>query len=311
MKKKIKKISHAIICRSWTRNRWNETFLSRSCRKQLFVSMSAEPVHRAARPHTWAQRFKHEHVWVSCGVVLIHLCIKNTSVSSMLQFSAHVTVLSPADMCCSPLQRSREAGFRRSLITASSPWRTGTLFSVIPTCRDTSRCCCGPNPTRPPGSAPSACRTTTSWASRTSVSWRPGCSSAPWSGPATSPSSRTCRWRTRWRCSASPGANCSSWTPRSAPCPSTSPRCWPPPASTRPRCRRTGWWPSWTTSGSSRSRWRSWRCCTWTQRSTAASRPSCCSPQVNCRPVSRTWRQPAGRELLKVWTVVWWRKPTK
>lgn len=60
--------------------------------------MSAEPVHRAARPHTWAQRFKHGHVWVSCGVVLIHLCIKNTSVSSMLQFSAHVTVLSPADI---------------------------------------------------------------------------------------------------------------------------------------------------------------------------------------------------------------------
>lgn len=91
-----------------------------------------------------------------------------------------------------------------------------------------------------------------------------------------------CCLRPRWRCCACRGASSSSSTPPSAPCRCMWRPCWRRPACMRPPCRPSGWWPSWTTSASSRSRWRSWRPCRWTRPSTPASSPSSSSPPVSC-----------------------------
>lgn len=108
--------------------------------------------------------------------------------------------------------------------------------------------------------------------------------------------------RPRWRCCACRGASSSSSTPPSAPCRCTWRPCWRRPACMRPPCRPSGWWPSWTTSASSRSRWRSWRPCRWTRPSTPASSPSSSSPLVSCES-SMVWHRSG---LLVFFPVVAW-----
>ena len=128
--------------------------------------------------------------------------------------------------------------------------------------------------------------TVPSWVHTTSPPWtpsvslRPSCSSLRWSGPATSPASPICSWLTRWRCWGSSGLSCSSLTLPSVTCLYTSPPSSQPPASTPPPWPRTGWSPSWTTSGSSRSRSRSSRHYSWTLQNCAASKLSYFSQQV-------------------------------
>lgn len=145
---------------------------------------------------------------------------------------------------------------------ASTRWRTGTLWTAIAICPDTSRYCCGPSLTRHPGMGASACSPTISWASRTSANWLLVCSSAPWSGRETSLSFPTCRSPTRCPFSGWRGASCLCLTRPSAPCLCMWPLCSPQRASTPPRCPLTASWLSWITSGSSRSKWRSLRPCT-------------------------------------------------
>ena len=80
-----------------------------------------------------------------------------------------------------------------------STWPTApTRTTASPTCPASFLCCCVPSPTPHLATGPSACRETTWWASRTSASWRPGCSSVRWSGPRTSLSSLTCSSWIRW-----------------------------------------------------------------------------------------------------------------
>jgi len=93
----------------------------------------------------------------------------------------------------------------------------------------------------------------------------------------------------RWRCWGWAGASSSSWTPLSPPCRCTWLLCWPPPASTRPPCRRSAWCPSWTRSGCSRTRWTSWTGCRWTQPSTAASKPLHYFHLVGFKSMSVNW----------------------
>lgn len=85
----------------------------------------------------------------------------------------------------------------------------------------------------------------------------------------------------RWHCCACHGASSSSSTPPSAPCRFTWPRCWQRQDCTHRPCQQSAWWPSWTTSASSKSRWRSWRPCRLTRPNIPASSPSCSSLPVS------------------------------
>lgn len=97
--------------------------------------------------------------------------------------------------------------------------------------------------------------------------------------------------RYRWHCCACHGASSSSSTPPSAPCRFTWPLCWQRPACMRRPCQRSEWWPSWTTSASSRSRWRSWKLCRSTRPNIPASSPSCSSPPVSLNEARVPYKQ--------------------
>lgn len=91
----------------------------------------------------------------------------------------------------------------------------------------------------------------------------------------------------RWRCSDSAGVSCSSWTRLSPLCLCTWLLCWRRLAFTLLPCQPSAWCPSWTRSGSSRTRWTSWTGCRWTRLSTAVLRPSHSSLLVSLQ----NWRK--------------------
>ena len=112
-------------------------------------------------------------------------------------------------------QRYNEVAYRPPSIPVSPVswcWLTATRSAVTATWAASSQCCSAQSPTRRPATAPllarlpeprappSACSLrsrlllTTSWASRISVNWPPGCYSAPSSGRGTFRSFQTSRW---------------------------------------------------------------------------------------------------------------------